>query len=89
VNALLAGVVFMPAANVSSSFTIAINVDDGVVSVGGTEAMTGIAVNHAPVLDTEQGADAGDAGGGSEPAQWCGERGSRRRRRQQQSEIEG
>ncbi|MCF8052208.1 MAG: DUF4347 domain-containing protein, partial [Desulfobacterales bacterium] len=52
VNTLLAGVVFTPAANYNSNFTIDTSVDDGVVpALKGTKAVTGIPVNDAPVLD--------------------------------------
>lgn len=40
VNALLAGVTFVPAANFSSNFTIATNVSDGSLSVSGSKNMT-------------------------------------------------
>ena len=50
VNALLAGVTFTPAANFNSNFTIATSVTDGVAAaITGTKAMTGVAVNDAPV----------------------------------------
>ncbi|MCC6198624.1 hypothetical protein IT401_00170 [Candidatus Nomurabacteria bacterium] len=48
VNTLLAGVSFIPANNVNTSFTIATSVSDGAESVTGTKPMTGIAVNDAP-----------------------------------------
>src|SRR4029077_14360964 len=48
VNALLAGVTFNPASNFNGSFTIATNVSDGALSVTGSKAVTGTAVNHAP-----------------------------------------
>src|SRR5262249_17935004 len=54
VNALLAGVTFVPATNFSSNFTIATNVSDGSLSVSGSKNMTGVAVNHAPVLDASK-----------------------------------
>jgi hypothetical protein len=52
VNTLLAGVCFVPAANFNGNFTIATSVSDGIAApITGTKAMTGIAVNDAPVLD--------------------------------------
>lgn len=48
VNTLLAGVIFTPTANGSSSFTIATSVTDGGTSVTGTKTVTGVAVNDAP-----------------------------------------
>src|SRR5205085_11009323 len=48
VNALLASVVFTPVANGNASFTIATKVSDGALSVTGSKAVTGIAVNDAP-----------------------------------------
>src|SRR4029079_7191355 len=48
VNALLAGVTFNPAANFNGNFSIATNVSDGSLSVSGTKAFTGTAVNDAP-----------------------------------------
>ena len=51
VNTLLAGLTFTPASNFNSNFTITTSVSDGVLAaVTGTKAMTGIAVNDAPVL---------------------------------------
>ncbi|WFP52110.1 cadherin domain-containing protein [Methylomonas sp. EFPC3] len=51
VNTLLAGLTFTPASNFNSNFTIATSVSDGVLAaVTGTKAMTGTAVNDAPVL---------------------------------------
>ena len=50
VNALLAGVTFTPALNFNSNFTIATSVSDGVApAITGVKAMTGTAVNDAPV----------------------------------------
>src|SRR5437899_2307243 len=37
-----------PAANVNSSFAIATSVSDGSLSVSGSKAVTGVAVNDAP-----------------------------------------
>jgi hypothetical protein len=52
VNNLLAGVIFTPTSNFSGNFTIATSISDGVAaSVTGTKAMTGTAVNDAPILD--------------------------------------
>lgn len=48
VNTLLAGVTFVPAANVNSNFTVATSVSDGAESVSGTKTFTGTAVNDAP-----------------------------------------
>ena len=49
VNTLLAGLIFAPAANFNSNFTIATSVSDGVAApVTGSKAMTGTAVNDAP-----------------------------------------
>ena len=50
VNTLLAGVSFVPAADFNGSFSIATNVSDGSLSVSGSKAVTGIAVNDAPTL---------------------------------------
>ncbi|MCK1434963.1 tandem-95 repeat protein [Bradyrhizobium sp. 15] len=49
VNALLAGVKFIPAANFNGNFSIATTVSDGTASVTGAKAFTGVAVNDAPV----------------------------------------
>ncbi|WP_186289687.1 cadherin-like domain-containing protein [Methylomonas koyamae] len=52
VNTLLAGLTFTPATNFNSNFTIATSISDGVLAaVTGTKAMTGIAVNDAPVIN--------------------------------------
>jgi hypothetical protein len=51
VNSLLAGVTFVPAAEFTSSFTVATSVSDGTSNVTGTKAFTGTSVNDAPVLD--------------------------------------
>ena len=48
VNALLAGVSFVPAANFNANFTIATSVSDGALSVTGSKAVTGTPVNDAP-----------------------------------------
>ncbi len=48
VNALLAGVSFVPAVNYNASFTIATSVSDGALSVTGTKVVTGTAVNDPP-----------------------------------------
>ncbi len=49
VNTLLAGVVFNPAQDFNSTFTIATSIDDGVAApITGSKAMTGTAVNDAP-----------------------------------------
>lgn len=48
VNALLAGVAFVPATDYNANFSIGVLVSDGPSSVAGTKAMTGIAVNDAP-----------------------------------------
>ena len=56
VNTLLAGVTFTPALNFNSNFTIATSVNDGVApAVTGVKAMTGLAVNDAPVVDLNAG----------------------------------
>jgi VCBS repeat-containing protein len=50
VNTLLAGVIFTPASNFNANFTIATSVSDGIAPpVTGSKAMTGTAVNDAPV----------------------------------------
>jgi hypothetical protein len=50
VNALLANLTFVPAANYHSNFTIATSVDDGVAApITGVKNMTGVAVDDAPV----------------------------------------
>lgn len=54
VNTLLAGVTFTPEANFNSNFTITTSVSDGIDSVSGSKAMTGIAANDAPVLDNSR-----------------------------------
>ena len=51
VNTLLAGVSFVPALNFNANFTIATSVSDGALSVTGSKAMTGTAVNDAPELN--------------------------------------
>ena len=48
VNALLAGVTFNPSPNYSSNFNIATSVTDGITTITGSKAMTGIAVNSPP-----------------------------------------
>ena len=56
VNTLLAGVTFTPALNFNSNFTIATSVSDGVApAITGVKAMTGTAVNDAPVVDLNAG----------------------------------
>ena len=51
VNTLLASLVFTPASNFNSDFTIATRVNDGVSApITGTKTMTGTAVNDAPTL---------------------------------------
>lgn len=51
VNALLAGVAFLPAANFDASFTIAASVSDGEApALTGTKNMTAIPVNDAPTI---------------------------------------
>ncbi len=53
VNALLAGLVFTPAPDMTASFTIATRVSDGIAAaLTGTRNMTGVAVNDAPVVVT-------------------------------------
>jgi Domain of unknown function (DUF4347)/Cadherin domain/Bacterial cadherin-like domain len=53
VNTLLAGLSFTPAANFNSNFTISTSVSDGVAApVTGSKAMTGTALNDAPVVST-------------------------------------
>ena len=51
VNTLLAGLTFTPTLNFNSNFTIATSVSDGSLSVTGSKAMTGIAVNDAPIMN--------------------------------------
>jgi hypothetical protein len=48
VNALLAGVTFNPSPNYNSTFNIATSVTDGLTTITGSKAMTGIAVNSPP-----------------------------------------
>ena len=49
INALLAGVAFVPTANYNGNFTIATSVSDGVApAVTGVKVVTGVAVNDAP-----------------------------------------
>ena len=51
VNTLLAGLMFTPALNFNSNFTIATSVSDGVAApITGSKAMTGTAVNDAPAI---------------------------------------
>jgi uncharacterized delta-60 repeat protein len=51
VNALLAGVIYHPATNFNSNFTIATSVSDGVAPpITGSKALTGTAVNDMPVF---------------------------------------
>ena len=55
VNSLLAGVIFTPAANFNSNFIISVSISDGVhPAITGSKAITGIAVNDAPVLDASR-----------------------------------
>ncbi|MEI8224232.1 MAG: Ig-like domain-containing protein [bacterium] len=54
VNALLAGVTFIPTPNGNSGFTIATSISDGVDSVTGTKVVNGVAINDAPVLDNSR-----------------------------------
>jgi hypothetical protein len=52
VNTLLAGVIFNPAADFNSNFTIATSVSDGAASpITGSMAITGAAVNDAPTAN--------------------------------------
>ena len=54
VNTLLAGLTFTPALDYNSNFTIATSVDDGIApAVTGNKAMTGTAVNDAPVVTAD------------------------------------
>ena len=63
VNSLLAGVVFIPAADVNSNFVIATSVSDGVAAaVTGSKAVTGIAVNDAPNAVNDSQTVAEDSG---------------------------
>jgi len=48
VNALLAGVTFNPSPNYNSNFNIATSVADGITTITGSKAMTGIATNSVP-----------------------------------------
>jgi len=48
VNVLLAGLIFTPALNYNSNFTIATSLSDGSSSLTGTKAITGTAVNDGP-----------------------------------------
>ena len=49
VNTLLAGVIFNPATNFNSNFTIATSVSDGIArAITGSKAITGTPVNDAP-----------------------------------------
>ncbi|MCA1476157.1 tandem-95 repeat protein [Bradyrhizobium sp. NBAIM08] len=51
VNALLAGVKFIPTANFNGNFSIATSVSDGIAApLTGTKAFSGVAVNDAPVV---------------------------------------
>jgi hypothetical protein len=51
VNSLLAGLTFTPSLNFNGNFSIATSVDDGVAApLTGSKAMTGTAVNDAPIL---------------------------------------
>jgi hypothetical protein len=55
VNTLLAGLTFTPTANGNSNFTIATSISDGIAAaLTGTKAVTGTAVNDAPVLDASK-----------------------------------
>ncbi|MCX5728622.1 MAG: Ig-like domain-containing protein, partial [Nitrospirae bacterium] len=49
VNVLLAGVIFTPALDYNSTFTIATSVSDGVTAITGSKTMTGTPVNDPPV----------------------------------------
>jgi hypothetical protein len=52
INILLAGVIFTPASNFNGNFSIATSVSDGIAAaVIGNKAITGTAVNDAPILD--------------------------------------
>src|SRR3989475_6692221 len=53
VNTLLAGVTFNPALNFNANFTIDTSVSDGALSVIGSKAMTGIAVNDTPTANAQ------------------------------------
>ncbi|MEJ7593995.1 MAG: DUF4347 domain-containing protein, partial [Planctomycetaceae bacterium] len=55
VNTLLAALTFTPAANFNSNFTIATSVSDGSLSVTGSKAMSGTAINDAPTLSAGTG----------------------------------
>lgn len=55
VNALLAGVSYVPNSGYSSNFTIETSVTDGDnAAVTGSKAMTFVSTNHAPVLDASR-----------------------------------
>lgn len=54
VNAVLATVEFTPSLNYNSDLTIVTEVSDGIASLNGSKAMTGIPVNDAPVAQGEQ-----------------------------------
>lgn len=61
VNTLLAGLTFAPTANFNSNFNIATSVSDGISTITGSKAMTGIAVNDAPETAAGSGLGAEDA----------------------------
>jgi MYXO-CTERM domain-containing protein len=55
VNTLLAGVMYTPATNFASNFTIATSVTDGTTPVTGTKSITGTDVPDAPVAVADAG----------------------------------
>ena len=54
VNALLAGLTFVPSTNFNSNFFINTKVEDDTTSANGTKFFTGVAINDAPVLDSSK-----------------------------------
>jgi len=58
VNALLAGLVFTPAADFDAAFSIATSVSDGVaVPITGSKAFTGVPLNDAPIASNLSAAE--------------------------------
>ncbi len=58
VNALLAGLIFTPAADYDDNFTISTRVDDGVAAaITGTKSMTAVPINDAPTASNLNAAE--------------------------------
>ncbi len=57
VNALLTNVIFTPASNYNSDFSIDVNISDGDNTITGTKDITGVVVNDAPIASNLSAAE--------------------------------